>query len=99
MERVKKFINEHNTLTLATSNNNKPAAAAVFYTYVKDENLLLFVSSKKSEHIENCKEKPDCAATIQEDGLEWSKIKGVQIKGKLILAEEKYWELYFNKYL
>ena len=98
MERVKKFINEHNTLTLATSNNNKPAAAAVFYTYVKDENLLLFVSSKKSEHIENCKEKPDCAATIQEDGLEWSKIKGVQIKGKLILAEEKYWELYFEKY-
>ena len=25
-------------------------------------------------------------------------VKGVQIKGKLILAEEKYWELYFDKY-
>ena len=88
MERVKKFINEHNTLTLATSNNGKPAAAAVFYTYVKDENSLLFVSSKKSEHIVNCKEKPNCAATIQEDGLEWNVIKGIQIKGKLSLVED-----------
>ncbi|MBE27902.1 MAG: pyridoxamine 5'-phosphate oxidase [Euryarchaeota archaeon] len=98
MERVKNFINEHNTLTLATSNGQKPAAAAVFYTYIKNDNLLLFVSSKKSEHIMNCKEQPNCAATIQEDGLEWSVIKGLQIKGEISLAEDKYWNDYFEKY-
>ncbi len=98
MERVKKFINEHNTLTLATSNNGKPAAAAVFYTYVTGDNILLFVSSKKSEHIINCNEQPNCAVTIQEDGLEWNVIKGIQLKGEIGLAEEKYWNHYFEKY-
>ena len=85
-------------MTIATVGKENASAAAVFYTPIKESRSLLFVSNEKSEHIINCKENSSCAATIQEDGLEWNVIKGLQIKGEINLAEEKYWTNYFEKY-
>ena len=85
-------------MTIATASKKSASAAAVFYTPIKESKSLLFVSNEKSEHIMNCKENSHCAATIQEDGLDWSAIKGLQIKGKIGLANEKYWTNYFEKY-
>ena len=39
-----------------------------------------------------------CAATIQNDGLEWEIIKGLQIKGIVELADENDWDIYFKKF-
>ena len=98
MKSAQKFIEMHNTMTLATIGKDKPAAAAVFYAPIKEGKSLVFVSSEKSEHIINSKNNNSCAVTIQEDGLEWNVIRGLQIKGKIVLANEKYWNNYFERY-
>ena len=98
MKSAQKFIEMHNTMTLATIGKGKPAAAAVFYAPIKKGKSLVFVSSEKSEHIINSKDNNSCAVTIQDDGLEWNLIRGLQIKGKIILAKEKYWKYYFERY-
>ena len=59
---------------------------------------LLFVSNSKSDHIENLKYNEKCAVTIQENNLDWENIKGVQIKGTIELANEKYWDEYLGKF-
>jgi len=83
-------------MTLATVGNNVASAAAVFYVPIKNNTSLIFVSSPESEHILNSKVEPRCAITIQENGLEWSIIKGAQLKGTVNVAEEKYWTNYFE---
>jgi len=98
MKSIQKFIEMHNTMTIATVGKKNASAAAVFYAPIKESKSLLFVSNEKSEHIMNCKENSHCAATIQEDGLEWSVIKGLQIKGEISIADKKYWTNYFEKY-
>ena len=98
MKSAQKFIEMHNTMTLATIGKDRPSAAAVFYAPIKKGKSLVFVSSEKSEHIVNSKNNNSCAVTIQEDGLEWNVIKGIQIKGNIILANEKYWNDYLERY-
>ena len=98
MKSAQKFIEMHNTMTLATIGKDRPSAAAVFYAPIKKGKSLVFVSSEKSEHIVNSKNNNSCAVTIQEDGLELNVIKGIQIKGNIILANEKYWNDYLERY-
>ena len=98
MKSAQKFIEMHNTMTLATIGKDRPSAAAVFYAPIKKGKSLVFVSSEKSEHIVNCNDNNSCAATIQQDGLKWTAIKGLQIKGKIRIANEKYWKDYFERY-
>ena len=98
MKPAQKFIERHNTMTLATVGNGGASAAAVFYAPIKKCKSLIFVSSEKSEHIVNSNDNNSCAATIQQDGLKWTAIKGLQIKGKIAIANEKYWNEYFEKY-
>ena len=98
MDKVQQILEKYNTMTLATVGKNGACAAAVFYAFSKEENAMIFLSSPKSEHILNLENNNKCAATIQEDGLDWEIIKGIQIKGNVELASEKYWHLYYGKY-
>ena len=85
-------------MTLATHGIDGPRAAAVFYATIKKSASLIFVSSPESDHIKNLEISKKCAVTIQDDGLEWKEIKGLQLKGEINQANEKYWENYFRKY-
>ena len=98
MNKVQRILQKYNTLTLATVGENGACAAAVFYAFSEKENAMIFLSSPKSEHILNLESNNRCAATLQENGLEWEMIKGIQIKGNVKLASEKYWNLYYEKY-
>ena len=98
MDKVQQILEKYNTMTLATVGKNGACAAAVFYAFSKEENAMIFLSSPKSEHILNLENNDKCEATIQEDGLDWEIIKGIQIKGNVELASEKYWDLYYRKY-
>ena len=98
MDDIHKFIENHNTMTLATNGKGGVGAAAVFYAPISKSNSLVFVSNPESEHIKNSKMAKECAATVQEDGLKWNQIKGLQMKGIVNKAEEKYWETYFERY-
>jgi uncharacterized protein YhbP (UPF0306 family) len=98
MERVKKYLKEHNTMTLATVGKKGISAAAVFYSETNHCEYLLFISSPNSEHIANSKVEKKCAVTIQNDGLDWEIIKGLQLKGSVELANQKDWNIYFKKF-
>ena len=97
-EAVVGFQEVHNTLTLATHGKDGAGAAAVFYAIIKKSASLVFVSNPESEHIKNLEINKMCAATIQDDGQEWKEIKGLQLKGEINQANEKYWENYLRKY-
>ena len=98
MDKVQRILEKYNTMTLATIGKTGACAAAVFYAFSEDEKAMIFLSSPKSEHILNLDNNDKCAATIQENGLDWEIIKGIQLKGNVELANEKYWDLYYKKY-
>ena len=98
MKGINKFIQNHNTLTLATERNHEVFAAALFYVPVDNCKALIFVSNPKSEHIKNLEYNAKCAATIQKNNLDWEKIKGIQIKGNIEIAKDNYWEEYLNEF-
>ena len=98
MEDIQKFIRNHNTMTLATYGKKGIGAAAVFYAPSKECVSLFFVSNPKSEHMVNLENNNKCAATIQEDGLKWDMIKGLQVKGSVTEAKKEYWEIYFGRF-
>ena len=98
MKEISEFIEKHNTLTLATVKNHDVCAAALFYVSVDNGSSLIFVSNPKSEHIKNLDYSQRCAATIQENNLDWENIKGIQIKGSIEIADDKYWENYLTTF-
>ncbi|MCE9569331.1 MAG: pyridoxamine 5'-phosphate oxidase family protein [Rhodocyclales bacterium] len=75
------YLAGHHVMTLATQGVEGPWAAAVFYA--GDGASLIFLSSATSRHCRNLAQDARCAATIQEDYSEWSKIKGIQIEGRV----------------
>ena len=98
MKEISKFIEKHNTLTLATVKKHDVCAAALFYVSVDQGTSLIFVSNPKSEHIKNLNYNQKCAATIQENNLDWENIKGIQLKGSIEIADDKYWEDYLTTF-
>ena len=98
MKEISKFIEKHNTLTLATVKKHDIYAAALFYVSVDKGSSLIFVSNPKSEHIKNLNYNQKCAATIQENNLDWENIKGIQLKGSIEIADDKYWEDYLTTF-
>ncbi len=78
---VAAFLAAHNTLTLATvDENGLPAAAALFYA--EDSTLnLYFLSEAGSGHARHITQQPWAAVTIQADGQHWQNIQGLQLCG------------------
>ena len=78
-QRVQAYLREHHVMTLATSGDEGPWAAAVFY--VHEGNALYFLSAPTSRHCRNLAKNPRVSATIQEDTSDWKAIKGIQMEG------------------
>ncbi len=84
--RIATFLAEHSTVTLATVGaDGAPAAAAVFYAHDADLNLY-FLSEERTQHGQNLLANPDVAGTIQADGQDWRRIRGLQLRGRATLA-------------
>ena len=81
------YLQSHQVMTLATSGNNCPWAAAVFY--VNTEFDLYFLSAGHTRHARNMAQNPGVAATIQEDYRDWATIQGIQLEGTVNLLEGK----------
>jgi len=76
------FLAAHTTLTLATVGADcAPAAAALFYAYDGDLNLY-FLSEAKTVHAQNLAHNPVCAGTVQDEGQDWRRIHGLQLRGR-----------------
>ena len=76
------YLAVHSVMTLATQGADGPWAAAVFY--VCDGASLVFLSAPATRHCRNLAQDARCAATIQEDCRDWSRIKGIQLEGRVV---------------
>lgn len=84
-EQIRRYLQAHNTMTLATCSGNVPWAATVFYA--SDDLSLYFFSAPESRHCENLALNPRVAVTIQEDYRDWRQIKGIQLGGTVALVD------------
>lgn len=80
-ERVLKYLEGHNTISLATVSEDRPHAASVFYVNIGFE--LFYVSDPKSRHSRSLAANPLMSGTINEDYFNWLEIKGIQIEGSV----------------
>jgi uncharacterized protein YhbP (UPF0306 family) len=84
-QQVVKYLESHNTMTLATCQSDVPWAATVFYA--SDDLRLYFFSAPDSRHCQNLAANARVAVTIQEDYHDWRKIKGIQLEGNVALVD------------
>lgn len=90
--RALKYLREHNTMTLATTTNDEPWAACVFYANI-DFDLYFISNPKICLHCQKISENPKVSVTISEDyklrGFsDWKKIKGIQLEGEAKIVED-----------
>ena len=67
------------TMTLATSADDRPWAADIYFVSVGFD--LVFVSLPNSRHPANLGRNPCCAATIHAPAGDWTEIRGLQFEG------------------
>ncbi len=73
------YLENHNTLSLATEKQGAPHAATVFYVNIGFD--IYFLSSPSTRHGEYLTHNPRASATIDEDYSNWLLIKGIQMEG------------------
>jgi uncharacterized protein YhbP (UPF0306 family) len=86
-ERIVIFIKKHHVLTLATSAKNTPWVANCFYTYLEEENALVFTSGRETKHIQDLTEGNKVAGSIVLETSVIGKIQGIQFLGEMIEPE------------
>lgn len=96
-ERLQLFLNEHNTLTIATRNAQSIWAATVFYIADAEMNLY-FLSSERTRHIQDIDSHNEVAVTIYQDVSDWQSIQGIQAKGHVSHVEEDDKSSILNQY-
>jgi uncharacterized protein YhbP (UPF0306 family) len=100
-QEIINYIKAHNTMTLATSMDDVPWAATVFYA--SDHFKLYFFSAPDSRHGQNLATNPRVGITIQEDYGDWREIKGIQLEGTVTMVDSltqkaKAMTIYARKY-
>ncbi len=83
---ARRFVDEIATLTLATSHDNKPWAATVFFVADKRFNLY-FVSDHRTQHGHDIKANDQVAATIDPDCDNWHDVRGLQVRGRISVVD------------
>ena len=80
-QRIIKFFKKHHVLTIATSVNNEPWCANCFYTYLEDDNLLVFTTDEDTRHGKEFVENPLVAGSVVLETMIIGKIQGIQFQG------------------
>ncbi|MEA3523598.1 MAG: pyridoxamine 5'-phosphate oxidase family protein [Campylobacterota bacterium] len=99
LSRFETFIDEHHILTLATSKDNIPQCATLFYAYDALHVSFIVASDSKTEHIQNLMNNKHVAGTIALETKSIGKIQGIQFQAEMILSdnsEDK--RLYFKAF-
>jgi uncharacterized protein YhbP (UPF0306 family) len=100
--KIRNFLTQHSTLTLATVNvDGKPQSAPLFFAC--DDDTLIFFSSPKSRHSLNIEVNGKAAVTVHNETWNWEEIAGVQMEGEAHLiplgaARDHAWEIYKKKF-
>jgi uncharacterized protein YhbP (UPF0306 family) len=79
-DTISRFLQNHNTLSLATAGRTEPWAASVFYA--SDDALhLYFVTDPTTHHGQDLTRNSRVAGTINADCADWTQIRGLQLSG------------------
>lgn len=78
---ARQYLLQHNVLCLATTTNDTPWVAPVFYAVYAGK--LVFLSAPHTLHCQNIASNPQVSASVQEDYSDWSEIKGIQLQGRV----------------
>ena len=100
-QKIARYLESCNTISLATAVGGIPHAAAVFYVSIGFN--LYFLSSPKSRHGDNLMQNPTVSGTINEDYSNWLQIKGIQFQGRVeciggILKNARIAKAYVKKF-
>lgn len=79
-EEVVAYLKAHFTMTVATTSEDGPWAASVFFVHDEHFNLY-FLSDPSSRHSQQLEGNHSVSAAIDEDYHDWRKIKGIQLEG------------------
>lgn len=83
------FIKSERNLTICTVSDNAPYCASCFYTFLTEENMLVFKSERTTKHISNALQNKRVAGTIIPDIRLTGDIKGIQFVGRFIVPDSK----------
>lgn len=86
-KKIVEFISEHHVLTLATSVDNQPYCANLFYAYDNDLSAFLFTSNISTRHGSEAETNRQVAASIVLETKIVGKIEGLQITGRMYRPE------------
>jgi len=86
-KQIVDYIAGHNVATIAFSDGDSPSAHTVYY--VSHGTHLYFESNPNSQKIHVLKKNQKVSATIDEDYSDWRSVKGIQLFGRAVLADEK----------
>ena len=84
-EAIRAMLEAHNTITLATSHEDRPWAASLFFASDKRLNLY-FVSDYRTRHARHIQECATAVATVNADCAGWGDVRGLQIQGQVTVV-------------
>lgn len=76
------FIARHSVMTLATSVNDKPYCASMFYAFLENKEMFVFISQANTKHIQGALTNNEVAGAIALETTEINKVEGIQFTGK-----------------
>ena len=96
-------LERHQVTSLATSGQDGPWAASVFYAYDPDAVSLLFLSAHETRHAQILVANPEVAGTVAGQFTDIAQIHGLQYRGRCRALEEpvqveRALELYYRRY-
>ncbi len=86
-QRAKALIDRQKTLVLATSDQNRPWAAPVYY--IQMASAFFFFSNPKSTHIIQARDNRISSAALFSDADRWEQIEGIQMVGRIEAISKK----------
>lgn len=92
-KRIVDFILRHQVFTLATSFEEEPYCANLFYVYLKEENSLVFTSENKTKHIQQASHNVFVAGGIVAESNNIGQLQGVQFQGIVSQPQEELYRL------
>lgn len=83
--RIRKFVAQNLTLTLATSTEGFPYCCSLFYAFDEIEGLFYFMSSPDSRHTKEMVINPHVSGTILNGEQSVLRLQGIQFSGEAFL--------------
>lgn len=98
LERIGEFLRTQHVMTLAVCTPEGPHCASIFYAYDPVRNRLVFATDPKTEHGAAMAADPLISAAVHLQTETVGKIRGVQIRGDVVLADEADRAVYFRRF-